>query len=314
MIKATNLVKHYGKQKAVDNISFGIKKGEIVGFLGPNGAGKSTTMNMLTGFLAPTSGTIEIDGINVREDPIGVKRKIGYLPEIPPLYPDMTVKSYLSFVAQLKGLNSKTVKSDRDRVMEVVQITDQQNRLIDNLSKGYKQRVGVAQALLGNPDLLILDEPSVGLDPKQIIEMRNLITKLGQEHTVILSSHILPEVSAICNRLLILNKGKIAASDTPENLAKMMEGTNQIQLKIKANQDNIRSAIKDMKAVTLVQCQKSSEDGIINMILKAEDDRDIREEVFYLMSRNKFPIMQMRPSHISLEEIFLNLTTTEKEL
>jgi ABC-2 type transport system ATP-binding protein len=313
LIKAETLSKSFGQHKAVNNISFHIKKGEIIGFLGPNGAGKSTTMNMITGYLSPTSGSIIVDGFNVTENPVEVKRSIGYLPEIPPLYPEMTVLEYLTFAGELKKVNKKELKDSLEKIMDLVKIGDVRGRLIKNLSKGYKQRVGLSQALVGNPKLLILDEPTVGLDPKQIIEIRNLIKTLSDDHTIILSSHILPEVSAVCGRVLIMNKGIIVASDSPENLSRRLEGTNQIHLKIKGDKAAIEDAIKSVESLTKISCSDADETGISDLYLEAQSGADIRENVFYAMSRNSLPILQMRPIDMSLEDIFLNLTTLEKE-
>ena len=235
MIEVTNLTKKYGDHIAVDHLSFRVEKGQIYGFLGPNGAGKSTTMNIITGYLAATEGTVTIDGKDVQKDPEEAKRSIGYLPELPPLYVDMTVREYLDFVAELKKVPKKERKQQIDEVMEMTQITDMQQRLIRNLSKGYRQRVGLAQAILGYPEVIILDEPTVGLDPKQIIEIRDLIRKLGENHTVILSSHILSEVSAVCDHIMIIAHGKLVASDSPENLQKLMSGSMELDLEVKGS-------------------------------------------------------------------------------
>jgi len=313
LIKAEELSKNYGQHKAVNNISFHINKGEIIGFLGPNGAGKSTTMNMISGYLSPTSGSISVNGFDVTENPIEVKKSIGYLPEIPPLYMDMTVMEYLTFAGELKKVKRHDLKEDMEKIMDLVKIGDVRGRLIRNLSKGYKQRVGLSQALVGNPKLLILDEPTVGLDPKQIIEIRNLIKTLSGDHTIILSSHILPEVSAVCGRVLIMNKGNIVASDSPENLSRRLEGTNQLHLKIKGEKSLIEKAIESVENLTNISCGDADESGISDLYLEAQNGADIREEVFYSMSRNSLPILQMRPIDMSLEDIFLNLTTMEKE-
>jgi len=314
LIKAKDLCKQYGKHKAVDSINFHIKKGEIIGFLGPNGAGKSTTMNMITGYLSPTSGSVVVNGFDVTDNPLEAKKSIGYLPEIPPLYTDMTVREYLNFAGELKKVSKSDLKKDMDKIMDLVKIGDVQGRLINNLSKGYKQRVGLSQALIGNPKLLILDEPTVGLDPKQIIEIRNLIKTLSNDHTIILSSHILPEVSAVCTRVLIMSNGSIIASDSPDNLSRKFEGINQIHMKIKGLKAAIIKAVESVEALTDIQCSETDVPGICNLYLEAQSGTDIREEVFYAMSRNSLPIFQMRPMDISLEDIFLNLTTQEKEI
>lgn len=313
MVKAVKLCKNYGKHKAVDSIDFHIKKGEIVGFLGPNGAGKSTTMNIITGYISPSSGNIEINGYNIIENPMEVKKSIGYLPEIPPLYMDMTVMEYLLFTGELKKVRHSILKTDLEKIMDLIKIGDVRNRLIKNLSKGYKQRVGFSQALVGNPDLLILDEPTVGLDPKQIIEIRDLIQSLKGEHTIILSSHILPEVSAVCEKVIIMNKGKIVAIDSPKNLSKKMDGKNQLYLKVKGSKDQIVSALNSMDVLGNITYKTTEEDGVWDLYMESLNDTDIREDVFFTMSRNALPILQMRPKDMSLEDIFLNLTTSERE-
>jgi len=311
LIKAIDLTKRYGKHTAVDGINFEIAKGEIIGFLGPNGAGKSTTMNMITGYIAPTDGTILVDGDNILDDPEKTRAKIGYLPEQPPLYMDMTVNEYLLFAGQLKKIGKSPLREDMDRISELVKITDVRKRLIRNLSKGYKQRVGLAQALLGNPQLLILDEPTVGLDPKQIIEIRNLIKDLSADHTIVLSSHILPEISAVCDRVLIISKGSIVASDTPENLAQNLAGMHKLHLRVRGEEDRIRKALTAIDILKDIAVEPSRESGALNVVVEAGTDSDIREAVFYALASEKCPILQMRPMDMSLEEIFLNLTTVE---
>ncbi|OQY31970.1 MAG: ABC transporter [Spirochaetaceae bacterium 4572_59] len=311
MIKAIDLTKRFGKHLAVNKINFEIAKGEVIGFLGPNGAGKSTTMNMITGYIAPSDGQILIDGDDILDDPEKTRRKIGYLPEQPPLYMDMTVKEYLLFVGRLKLVEKHQIKQDMDKICDLVKIGDVQKRLIRNLSKGYKQRVGLAQSLLGNPQLLILDEPTVGLDPKQIIEIRNLIKSLSKDHTIVLSSHILPEISAVCDRVLIISKGNIVASDTPENLAQNLVGMHQLHMRIKGDEQKVRTALEEIQTVKEIVINPSREENALNVVIEAGQNEDIREEVFYALSRNKCPILQMRPMDMSLEEIFLNLTTVE---
>lgn len=313
MIEAIDLCKSYGQHKAVNHINFHIEKGEIIGFLGPNGAGKSTTMNMISGYLSPTSGSVIVNGFDVTENPLEVKKSIGYLPEIPPLYPEMTVLEYLRFAGEIKKVAKDDLDKDIEKIMDLVKIGDVSSRLIKNLSKGYKQRVGLSQALVGNPGLLILDEPTVGLDPKQIIEIRNLIRTLSGEHTIILSSHILPEVSAVCGRVLIMNKGEIVASDSPGNLSKRLEGANQIHLKIRGDRKSVTGALEGMESLTKINCGESDSAGICDLYLEAGSSGDIRDEVFFAMCRNSLPILQMRPMDMSLEDIFLNLTTMEKE-
>ncbi len=313
LIKAIDLTKRYGKHTAVNKINFEIAKGEIIGFLGPNGAGKSTTMNMITGYTAPSDGFILVDGENILDDPEKTRGKIGYLPEHPPLYMDMTVNEYLKFAGQLKKITKPELRQDMDRISELVKISDVRGRLIKNLSKGYKQRVGLAQALLGNPQLLILDEPTVGLDPKQIIEIRNLIKELSEDHTIVLSSHILPEISAVCDRVLIISKGDIVASDTPENLAKNMAGMHKLHLRVKGQESNIRGALEGLGFLKDIILAPSREEGVLKVVVEAGRDADIREDVFFALAAQRCPILQMRPMDISLEEIFLNLTTVEGE-
>ena len=253
MIEVSNLTKKYGDHIAVDHLSFRVEKGQIYGFLGPNGAGKSTTMNIITGYLAATEGTVTIDGKDVQKDPEEAKRAIGYLPELPPLYVDMTVREYLEFVAELKKVPKKEREQQISEVMEMTQITDMQQRLIRNLSKGYRQRVGLAQAILGYPEVIILDEPTVGLDPKQIIEIRDLIRKLGENHTVILSSHILSEVSAVCDHIMIIAHGKLVASDSPENLQKLMSGSMELDLEVKGSIAAVKSALQEISQIDRIE-------------------------------------------------------------
>ncbi|MBN2625724.1 MAG: ABC transporter ATP-binding protein [Spirochaetales bacterium] len=312
MIKAENLTKSYGRHLAVDNISFSIEKGEVIGFLGPNGAGKSTTMNMMCGCLAPSEGRITINGIDIMDEPEETRKYVGYLPEQPPLYFEMTVTEYLKFVGELKRVPKKQIKEDIDRIVNLVKIADVKDRLIRNLSKGYKQRVGIAQALMGNPPILVLDEPSVGLDPKQIIEIRNLINELKKDHTLIISSHILPEISAVCDRVLIINKGNIVASDTPENLSKRLTGSNKVYLRIKGEESAVRDALSSVAGAEHISVSPCQEEEALDVTVEAEGDEDIREKVFFALSGGKLPLLQMRPMEMSLEDIFLNLTTVEE--
>jgi ABC-2 type transport system ATP-binding protein len=311
VIEVTNLVRRYGPHIAVDHASFKIEKGEIVGFLGPNGAGKSTTMNILTGYLSSSEGTVMVDGMDILEHPTEIKKKIGYLPENPPLYMDMTVVEYLSFTGEIKKLPPQEKKDRMNRIMETVGITDVSKRLIKNLSKGYKQRVGLAQAMIGDPETLILDEPTAGLDPKQILEIRDLITKLGKDHTIILSSHILPEVSAVCKRVLIINQGVIVADDTPENLAKRLLGGSHILLRLDGGREAVSKALESIPAVRGVQFRESQEPGTQEAVVEAAEETDIRRDIFRSLSAAKIPILMMRSLDMSLEEIFLNLTTNE---
>ena len=317
MIEIKNLVKHYGQVVAVDDISFKVKEGEIVGFLGPNGAGKSTTMNIITGYLPSTSGTVEVDGYDISLHPEEVKKRIGYLPEQPPLYNDMTVTEYLNFVSDLKKVPRDKRKGQLSDIMELVGLTDHRKRLIDNLSKGYRQRVGLAQSLVGNPKVLILDEPTVGLDPKQIVEIRRVIKALASDRTIILSTHILPEVSMICERVVIINKGKIAAEDTPDRLSQNLGRISKLNLTVKGDKDNVLKTIGNMSNIKYVAVASKSEDGVFKYVLETKDNSDIREELFYRMAESKMPILELKPSAVTLEDIFISVVNksgiTEKE-
>ena len=308
MIEVTNLTKKYGDHIAVDHLSFRVEKGQIYGFLGPNGAGKSTTMNIITGYLAATEGTVTIDGKDVQKDPEEAKCAIGYLPELPPLYVDMTVREYLDFVAELKKVPKKERKQQIDEVMEMTQITDMQQRLIRNLSKGYRQRVGLAQAILGYPEVIILDEPTVGLDPKQIIEIRDLIRKLGENHTVILSSHILSEVSAVCDHIMIIAHGKLVASDSPENLQKLMSGSMELDLEVKGSAAAVKSALQEISQIDRIEENTEASKNVAKLKVISKENADIREQVFYALADAKLPILEMTHAEKSLEDIFLELT------
>lgn len=308
MIEVSNLTKKYGDHIAVDHLSFRVEKGQIYGFLGPNGAGKSTTMNIITGYLAATEGTVTIDGKDVQKDPEEAKRAIGYLPELPPLYVDMTVREYLDFVAELKKVPKKERKQQIDEVMEMTQITDMQQRLIRNLSKGYRQRVGLAQAILGYPEVIILDEPTVGLDPKQIIEIRDLIRKLGENHTVILSSHILSEVSAVCDHIMIIAHGKLVASDSPENLQKLMSGSMELDLEVKGSVAAVKTALQEISQIDRIEENTEAPKDIAKLKVISKENADIREQVFYALAEAKLPILEMTHAEKSLEDIFLELT------
>ncbi|MBZ9685959.1 ABC transporter ATP-binding protein [Clostridium estertheticum] len=313
MIEIENVTKRYGEQVALDGINISVKKGEILGFLGPNGAGKSTTMNILTGYISATEGSVKIDGFDILQSPEEAKKKIGYLPETPPLYLDMTVEEYLKFVHRIKKVKADAIKPSMARIMDLVKITDVRKRLIKNLSKGYRQRVGLAQAIVGDPEVLILDEPTVGLDPKQIIEIRNLIQKIGKTHTIILSSHILSEVSAICHRVLIINKGKIVASGTPEELSRKVNNRNKILLRVKGAKLEIYKKIREMEEVQLVKEQGVHEQGTVDILVEAKPDIDIREKLFLTLSHAGFSILMMKGKDIDLEEIFLEVTNTRNE-
>ncbi|MCI5578039.1 MAG: ABC transporter ATP-binding protein [Oscillospiraceae bacterium] len=308
MIEVCNLSKNYGNKLAVDNISFTANDGEILGFLGPNGAGKSTTMNMLTGYLSSSGGCAKINGIDVLEDPIGAKKNIGYLPEQPPLYLDMTVNEYLNFVYGIKRCKMPK-KSHLGEIKSLTKIDDVQNRVIRNLSKGYRQRVGLAQALVGNPATLILDEPTVGLDPKQIIEIRSLIKKLGKNHTVILSSHILPEVQAVCDRIVVIDKGKIVANDTAENLSRTLSADHKLTVQIEGGEKDVKAILEQIPNMDEVHVGREVESNVFEYELNAREGADIRREVFKRMAARNYPILMMRNSELTLEEIFLKLTT-----
>ena len=311
MIKIENLVKQYGDIRAVDNISFEVNEGEIVGFLGPNGAGKSTTMNMLTGYLSSTSGKAMIDGIDILEQPLEAKKRIGFLPEQPPLYLDMTVEEYLNFIYDLKGCRLNRRKHLHE-ICEVVRINEVYKRIIRNLSKGYRQRVGIAQALVGNPKVIIFDEPTVGLDPKQIIEIRNLIRGLGKDHTVILSSHILPEISAVCDYVIIIAHGQIVASDTLENLTKKYEGRNYVDMTVRGDEAKIRRAVESIPAVESVEIEPDAL-GRHHVRVAADNQSDIREELFFRFADMRAPILSMEYEEVTLEKVFLELTGETKK-
>ena len=309
MIQVTGLTRRYGSVLAVSDLSFSIKEGEIVGFLGPNGAGKTTTMNMLTGCLRPSAGTIMLGGFDIDTDAAEARKKIGYLPETPPLYPDMTVEEYLDFVYRLKQCKLPQEEHIR-QVCTMVGLTDVYGRIIRNLSKGYRQRVGLAQALIGNPDILILDEPTVGLDPKQIIEIRETIRSLGQNHTVILSSHILPEVQAVCDRILVIHHGKIVADGTSAELSERMEGAEQLDMTIEGEPAGVLSTLRAVPGVA--EAVVTREDGKKSSYrITAEPDADIRHSVFDALSQNHMPILSMQQVELSLEDIFLELTEAE---
>lgn len=313
MIEVSNLVKRYGNHTAVDHLSFQIEKGKIYGFLGPNGAGKSTTMNMITGYIASTEGKIVIDGHDILDEPEKAKKCIGYLPEQPPLYFDMTVLEYLKFAADLKKIPKEKKEPMIEDIMELVKIDDMKNRLIKNLSKGYRQRVGLAQAILGYPEVIILDEPTVGLDPKQIIEIRTLIKNLKKRHTVILSSHILSEVSAICDYVLIISHGKLVASDTPDNLSKLAIGSNNLTMVIKGAKTDIRSGFEELEGIKELDFELNSEQDAWKVKVCVDETEDIREKIFYKMAEKKCPILEMQLKKVSLEEIFLELTENDKK-
>lgn len=311
MVEVKNLTKYYGDIKAVDDISFTVETGEVLGFLGPNGAGKSTTMNMITGYISSTSGTVTIDGSEILEDPKKTKAKIGYLPEIPPLYIDMTVRKYLEFVFDLKKVKLPE-KEHIDEVMRLVRITEQADRIIKNLSKGYRQRVGLAQALIGNPPVLILDEPTVGLDPNQIIEIRKLIKSLGKRHTVIFSSHVLSEISATCDRIIVISNGKIVADAKTDELSTAVSGEQKLALEIEGISSNVIAAIKKIPAVIRVSNYHDVREGVAKYVVEYDKNADIRRDVFNAMSRIGCPILDMQSGNETLEDMFLKLTAADQ--
>lgn len=310
MVEVRNLTKRYGANLAVDHVSFTIEEGSIVGFLGPNGAGKSTTMNIITGYLSATEGSVTVSGKNTLDDPNEVKRMIGYLPEQPPLYLDMTVKEYLNFVYELKKADQPRQQHIKE-ICELVKIDNVYNRLVGNLSKGYKQRVGIAQALIGNPPVLILDEPTVGLDPKQIIEIRTLIKNLGRNHTVILSSHILPEVQAVCERIIVINNGKLVADGATDTLAHDLSQDHRLIMRAEGPEREILHAIEAMEHVADVYSLGEKEHGAYDFSVESAPDVDIRRDLFALMARSGWPILALKNTDLTLEDLFLQLTSTD---
>lgn len=312
MIEVENLVKRYGNHLAVDHLSFHVEPGKIYGFLGPNGAGKSTTMNIMTGYIAATEGTVKINGHDIIKDAEAAKKCMGYLPEIPPLYQDMTVSEYLHFVAELKRIPKSHRETQMREIMDLTMITDMEGRLIKNLSKGYKQRVGLAQAVLGYPEVIILDEPTVGLDPKQIIEIRDLIKKLGEKHTVILSSHILSEVQAVCDEIMIISKGRLVACDTPEGLTGLMNGNVQIELTILGSKEQVEAILSGMEHLQAFSLKESDEANCVKAVIESEAEVDIRTDLFYALAKAELPIMSMTRLEKSLEDVFLELTDSNK--
>jgi ABC-2 type transport system ATP-binding protein len=307
MIEVSGLTKTYGHKRGVDRISFKVNEGEIVGFLGPNGAGKTTTMNIITGYLSANSGAAYIAGIDVLEDPIAAKRHVGYLPEQPPLYPDMTVLEYLGFVFDLKKPKNITKAAHTEEICALVGLKEHSKRVIKNLSKGYKQRVGLAQALIGNPDVLILDEPTVGLDPKQIIEIRNVIKNLGHNRTIILSTHILQEVSAICERVLVINNGQIVADDRPDNLSGVLSGDRKLAIRIAGPRDNVRKILRSIDGVVFADSTIQAEQGAFDWLVEAQPNVDVRKPIFNALAAANYPILQLKSMDMSLEDIFIQL-------
>ncbi len=311
MIEVKNLVKKYGKHVAVDHLSFTVEKGQIYGFLGPNGAGKSTTMNIMTGYLAPTEGEVLIDGYDIMKEPEKAKSRIGYLPEIPPVYPDMTVYEYLSFAAELKRIPRKEREDAIEKAVELTQIEEVSERLIKNLSKGYKQRVGLAQAILGEPEVMILDEPMVGLDPKQIIEIRDLIKLLGKNHTILLSSHILSEISAVCDHIMIIAGGRLVASDSPEGLQKRMQGKSILEATVKTDMAALKKVLEEIPEIEDITEKAATMPDCVTVELQTKTGVDIRETLSMKLYENKMPIMGMSMQEHTLEDIFLELTASE---
>ncbi len=308
MIEVRNLVKKYGNHLAVDHLNFTVESGQIYGFLGPNGAGKSTTMNIMTGYLGATEGEVLINGHNILEEPEAAKHFIGYLPEMPPLYVDMKVREYLTFVAELKKIPKAEREEQIDKVIHMVQLGDVEERLIRNLSKGYKQRVGLAQAILGFPEIIILDEPTVGLDPKQIIEIRQLIRELAKEHTVILSSHILAEIQEVCDYIMIISKGHLVASDTPENLEKALSNQRQTELVAKGEMEKVQQILEGLEGLQKVEVTEGKEEGTTRVTFTSNPGTDSKEELFYAFAEAKCPLLQIVDSQTSLEDVFLELT------
>ena len=312
MIEITDVRKSYGNKHAVKGISFEVKEGEILGFLGPNGAGKSTTLNIITGYLSADSGTVKIDGTDILQNPIKAKKDIGFLPEIPPLYLEMTVLEYLNFVYDLKGCKLPR-KQHLKEICEVVKIWDVANRLTKNLSKGYRQRVGIAQALIGNPKVLIFDEPTIGLDPRQIIEIRNLIRMLGKEHTIILSTHILPEVQAVCDRIVVINKGEIVANEKTEDLINAVDGSRKLVAKIVGPQEEVLKAIRSLGGVKTADVLGKRDTDSVSYLIESQDRVDIRKPLFALLSGRNWPLIGLEGMELSLEDIFMRLVGKEKD-
>ena len=313
MIEVKNVTKKYGSFTAVDNISFDVKDGEVVGFLGPNGAGKSTTMNMITGFIEPTDGQIIINGNDISKKPKKAKKQIGYMPENVPLYYDLTVKEFVTYMAELKFVKRQDKKEQVEKVIKETGLESVQKKLIKNLSRGYKQRVSMAGALVGDPDVIILDEPTVGLDPKQITEIRNLIKELGKKHTVILSTHILPEVSQICERVVIINKGKIVAVDTPENLQKMTKENNGISVTVEDKNENMKKLKELIPEIESVEMVKDNEDGTKQYTIISKADTDLRKKLFDVLPKQDITIFELKKTETTLEDAFIKLIDTKKE-
>ena len=312
MIEVYSLTKTYGDKRGIDRLSFSINDGEIVGFLGPNGAGKSTTMNIITGYLSANSGAVRIDGVDILENPIEAKRHIGYLPEQPPLYVDMTVDEYLNFIYDLKKVKNIPRKQHLDEITEAIGLENHRKRLCRNLSKGYKQRVGIAQAMVGNPEVLILDEPTVGLDPKQIIEIRNVIKDLGKDRTIILSTHILQEVEAICERVLVINEGKLVADDQPSKLSAMITGHNKLTVRDAGPEDSVKRVLRNVEGITYCESTVKAEEGACDFIVESRPNIDVRKTMFSALAKAGYPILQLKSMDLSLEDVFIKLVDTKK--
>lgn len=313
MIEVKNLTRYYGQKPAIQNVTFNVEKGEVLGFLGPNAAGKTTTMRILTCYMPATSGTAKVAGFDVFDQSMEVRRRIGYLPETPPLYPEMTVESYLKFVGKIKGVDSRDLKKRVDKVMDLVNIDNVRKTIVGKLSKGYRQRVGLAQALVHDPEVLILDEPTVGLDPKQIIDVRKLIKSLGGDRTIILSTHILPEVSQTCTRVVIINEGQVVAEDTPENLTRRLQGNEKIYVEVEGPVEAIEKELQSLEIVSSVAREKQT-NGKVSFIVESIPNRDIRKDIAKTIVQKGWGLFEMRPVGMSLEEVFLRLTTKEEEV
>lgn len=313
MIEVKNVTKKYGSVTAVDNISFTVKDGEVIGFLGPNGAGKSTTMNMITGFIEPTEGSIIVNGDDISKKAKKAKRQIGYMPENVPLYSELTVKEFVKYMTELKRMPRKQRKEDIEKVLKETGLEEVQNKLIKNLSRGYKQRVSLAGALIGNPEVLILDEPTVGLDPKQIIEIRNLIKELGKEHTVILSTHILPEVSQICEKVIIINEGKIIAIDTPEHLEEKTKEENVLLLTVEDKEEHMKNMKEQLEKVKEIKMIKDNEDGTKQYMVTSDSDVDLRKSLFEVLPKQNITIFELKKAETTLEDAFIRLINTKEE-
>ena len=309
IIEADNLTHYYGPQPAIENVDFKVKRGEILGFLGPNGAGKTTTMRILTGYMPPTRGNVEIDGMDIVKDSLECRKKIGYLPETVPLHTDMTVKNYLTFMGSLRGMSRRSINDQINNVIEICRLQDYYKTIVGKLSKGYRQRVGIAQAILHEPEILVMDEPTIGIDPIQVVETRRLIQDIGKQQTVVLSSHILPEVSMVCGRVLIINQGQIVAEDTPDNLATRLQATQQILVEISTTSKKIQPILENIEGVTDVRRRRNTDN--ITFEITVADGYDVRYEISKIIIENDCSLLSMQLNSMSLEQIFLKLTTTE---